>query len=101
MPSRKYYGKRCQELCIDEVVQLTNDNPTTPLEPSLRRVSTRHFVITRTLRRWYENYLAWEEYPHETKLKIQRFKRNSKCTRSSVITDEIIHTLDAIVKKNP
>ena len=102
MPSSRQYGKNVQEDCIDIIVELRYDHPAVPLEKLFRRVSSSHRVSTRTIRRWFKHYLMWGEYPHETKVKILRFKKKSKFNiTTGLVNDNIISTLDAIVKKSP
>ena len=62
MRNNLHYGKCCQEVCVDEIDQYCIDYPSTPLEHVLRRISKKHHVSTRQLRRWYYHFLNWGEY---------------------------------------
>ena len=102
MVSKKHHGKRCQEECIDELNQLNIDSPLVPLVYLLRLVSKRYRVHTRTLRRWFNHYLVWGEYPYETRAKVLHYKRKSRCiTATALIDDNVINALDSIVQENP
>ena len=103
MSSNKHYGKRTQEECIDDLIQLTIDYPKTPMEVFYREVSKCHNNIsTRTLRRWFDEYIKWGEYPHV--IASWRSAYDKKCKafkRTDVITDEVVDTLRIIVDTAP
>ena len=100
---KKHWGIRTVEECIDSINQFTIDYESTPLEDVYRCVSPQHGnVPTRTLRRWYDHYLEWGEYPHVTKANLKAYKKIMKSSsRTNVITDEIVATLKDIVDEAP
>ena len=97
-----HYGKRCQEVYVDEIDQYCIDYSSTPLDHVLRRISKKHHVSTRQLRRWYYHFLNWGEYQYQTKLKVKLFrKKNRTCLRAKTVTDEIVQALQEILDENP
>ena len=102
MPSKRHFGKRCQEDVIDDIISYQDKFLSASLEHVLRHVSSKHRVSLSTARRWYSHYDLWGEYKHITKRKIQLFnKKFRNQRRTNIITDDIVNTLRSIINENP
>ena len=102
MRCKKHYGKRTQEECVDAIAEERFNDPSVPLEDTLRRVSNTFCVPNRTLRRWYYRFLEWGEYPHVIRSKIHKWnKKSRRWNRTRLITDEIISSLSTIIDESP
>ena len=101
--SKRVWGKRIQEDCIDAIVQCSLDFPGQPMESIYGYVSKGNFnVPTRTLRNWHQHYIEWGEPPHETTTKQQRYnKKVQALRRTNVVTDKIVETLRSILDNYP
>ena len=101
--SKKHYGPRVEEDCIDSIVQHLYDFPSAQLEHIFQDVSP-HFnnISTRTLRRWYDHYIEWGEYPHESRSKKMAWgKKCKKFKRTSIVNNDVITALQDIINEAP
>ena len=108
MPSRrnsshKHHGKRVEEDClvyIEERLILIEDGVS--LESILRSTYDEHGVPIRTLRNWYNHFLAFGEYPFESRARSKRHRRmKRKYTYSSTITSSLVRCIKDIVDEHP
>ena len=99
---RLHVGKRIQEDAIDAIVKLCIDTPTASLRNVFSIVSADLRVPSRTLRNWYNSYMEWGEYPHETRTKIITWNRKCRKYRwTAVVNQEIVDALVQIVDEAP
>ena len=101
MPSRRHYGKHCEEDCIDTVVAHAQCFPEETKEHMLQHVSSTYRVSLATICCWYPHYILWGEYEHTTKEKIKQFNRKFKqFHHTNIITNKIVSTFKTIVDQN-
>jgi len=106
MRSKKHCGKRFQEVCIEfiesEIVRDEIREESRSLETILQFATARYQVSSSQLRRWYNHYIEWGEYPCETRAKKQKFNQLSKqWKRTKVVSESIVSTLRDIVEESP
>lgn len=90
----KHFSKRAQETCIDFIDLESIGHPERSLESILQDTFARYRIPTRTLRRWYNHFINWGEYPYETKSKLEKFnKRGRKFKRTKVVTEAVYSTM--------
>ena len=73
---RQHYNEQTQKDCIDRIFRLSFSDPPMHLDHVFSHVSSFSGVSKSTLRRWYDSYNEWGEYPYETKKRRQENKRS-------------------------